>query len=189
MFHFLFLRSCQQCRLWTLQCRFSLEQAIPPHLTLMECGEFGFNNFNLILRSLHIFKNDCMYFLICPHLCFSLIWIPNFKAINFYRTRAKEQASWWDLFESLWFWPWIWKIPRQHMFFFALRRFLDSWRVCLNFLKALRIQLHNKCCTKKIQHGPTRYILNTSKKYRNICTMTTIFKKPLQLRDKSTASV
>ena len=33
-------------------CRFSLEPAIPPHLTLMEFGEFCFNNFNLILHSL-----------------------------------------------------------------------------------------------------------------------------------------
>ena len=83
VFHFLFLKSCHQCRLWTLQCRFSLEQAIPPHLTLMECGEFGFNNFNLILRFLHIFKNNCMYVLICPHLRFSLIWKPNWKTSIF----------------------------------------------------------------------------------------------------------
>ena len=119
-----------------------------------------------------------MYVLNCPHLYFSLIWKPNFKAINF-STRAKEQPSWGDLFEteSLWFRPWIWRILRQHMFLFALRRFWNCWRLRLNYKKGLRIPLHNKCCTKKFQHGPTRYILNISKKYRNICIMTTIFQE------------
>ena len=48
-----------------------MEQAIPPHLTLMECGEFGFNNFNLILRSLHIFKNDL-------NVCFDMLIFEDF---------------------------------------------------------------------------------------------------------------
>ena len=125
VFHFLFLRSCQQCRLWTLQCRFSLEQAIPPHLTLMECGEFGFNNFNLILRSIHIFKNNCMYVLIWSHLRFSLIWKPNFKAINFYSTRA------------------------THICCSFLPYGVLELLAALPHLKVvLRINLGNTCCTK-----------------------------------------